>query len=301
MEWAEASNFLHGKAKRAAEKGKEAAWKITWPGLFGRLKEWQLQYSRRKTWRDGTTGYFQLSRVNEMVKGCECTCVEGLSGKPALHMCMCPRYGKQYLSSPCYHLSPGLPVGPARKKKVFTRLWEVVELLPRVLCMRILTTGPRLPCLICDMSGDGPIGPIDPRGPGCPGGPGDPGTPWLPFGPGAPAIDSKGYPPGKAFRTPPQCKQWGLIIFWTTQWTGCLNTSESTTTQPTQKSSETTLLLVTVTMRNLHKTITPYVYKEVKTATARWLGTQTENEKKSRNASFSHKEEKNKSHLRNVS
>lgn len=53
---------------------------------------------------------------------------------------------------------------------------------------KILTIGPRLPCLICDMSGDGPMGPIDPRGPGSPGGPGDPGNPWLPFGPGAPVI-----------------------------------------------------------------------------------------------------------------
>lgn len=218
MKWVKASTFLHGKAKRAAEKGKEAAWQVAWQGYLQDVRNGKQKIAEGRHEGDRKTGLFQLRKGYEMVKGC----VEGLSSKPALHMCMCPLYGKQYLSSPCYHLSPGLLVGPAREKEVFTRTWEVVDLRPILRNtwqeVRILTTGPRLPCLICDMSGDGPIGPIDPRGPGCPGGPGDPGTPWLPFGPGAPAIDSKGYLPGKAFRTLHQCKQWGLTIFGTTQW-----------------------------------------------------------------------------------
>lgn len=52
----------------------------------------------------------------------------------------------------------------------------------------ILTTGPLLPCLMCERSGDGPIGPMAPLGPGTPGGPGEPGNPGLPFGPAIPGI-----------------------------------------------------------------------------------------------------------------
>lgn len=54
---------------------------------------------------------------------------------------------------------------------------------------RSLTTGPRLPCLMWDISGDGPIGPIIPLGPVGPGGPGGPWCPKDPLGPGAPVLD----------------------------------------------------------------------------------------------------------------
>lgn len=95
----------------------------------------------------------------------------------------------------------------------YEKLWSSGQLCSAWQETGILTTGPRLPCLMCDMSGDGPIGPIDPRGPGCPGGPGSPGAPWLPLGPGAPEIKSKNYVPRKAFRTLHQCIKWGMTIF----------------------------------------------------------------------------------------
>lgn len=72
---------------------------------------------------------------NETVTRYDYKRVESRSTKPTLHMCMCPRYRKQYLSSPCYRLSLGLLEGPARKKKVFTRTGEVLELRLIVQCM----------------------------------------------------------------------------------------------------------------------------------------------------------------------
>lgn len=72
---------------------------------------------------------------NEMVMGYDYNHVQSCSMKPALRMCMCPRYGKQYLSSPCYHLSLELLVGPEKRKKVFTRTGEVLELRSIVQCM----------------------------------------------------------------------------------------------------------------------------------------------------------------------
>lgn len=123
------------KPKSCRER-KEGCLTDSLAGLFARLKEWQVQNNRRKSWRDGTTRHSQLRKGNEMVKRYDYKCVEGLSSKPALHMCMCPCYGKQYLSSPCYHLSLGLLVGPAREKKVFTRISEVVEL--RLIVQRVM-------------------------------------------------------------------------------------------------------------------------------------------------------------------
>ena len=86
---------------------------------------------------------------------------------------------------------PGAPGGPCKTKPQSSKICcgrthaDYVHSRYRV---GILTTGPRLPCLIWDKSGDGPIGPMAPLGPGRPGGPGDPG---LPFGPVAPAIKIK--------------------------------------------------------------------------------------------------------------
>lgn len=174
------------------------------------------------------------------------------------------------------------------------RLWSWGQPCSAWQEVRILTTGPRLPCLIWDMSGDGPMGPIDPRGPGCPGGPGDPGTPWLPFGPGAPTINSKGYLPGKAFRTLHQREQWGLTIFWTTQWACCLNTPKSTNPQQhKQHSSHLRHYSLSQWVQEIFmKQLNFVCSNETKISTAKQFGTQTRGEKKSRKASFSHKEKK---------
>lgn len=69
-----------------------------------------------------------------MVKGCDLNHAEGLSSKPALHMYVCPHYEKQYLSSPCCHLSLGLLVDPTKEKKVFAGTSAAVQLRPIVQC-----------------------------------------------------------------------------------------------------------------------------------------------------------------------
>lgn len=101
----------------------------------------------------------------------------------------------------------------------------------------------------------------------------------TPFWSWSPCNQQQRLPAREILRDTSSVQTVGTDQFLTAQWTGCLNTPESTTTQPTQQSSETALLLVTVTTRDVHRTIKPCVYKEAKTVTARWLGTQTGNEK----------------------
>lgn len=95
--------------------------------LFAKLKEHEAQNWRRKARGDRRVGHFQFSKGHVEVKGCDCKCID--------QMCMCLPCGKQYLSSPCCHLSLVLLVGPATEKTVFTRTWQVVELRPTMQCM----------------------------------------------------------------------------------------------------------------------------------------------------------------------
>lgn len=161
----------------------------------------------------------------------------------------------KYLSSPCYHLSLGLLVGPARENKMFTKMWEVVLLSPDMKClMGGENTDHGAPSALLNMwyvwrwahrshwstrawlSGRSRW----------------PRNSLTPFWSWSPCNWQQRLPAKESLRDTSSVQAVGTDQFLTAQRTGCLNTLESTTTQQTRHSSKTTLLLVTVVTRDVH-------------------------------------------------